>query len=137
LVDSGIHAYPEPKKIVMGLYELLINAIEHGNLGITYGEKSELNKIGKWEQEIEKRLAMEQNQDKFAVLEFKKTDSEISVTIIDQGEGFNCSTYMDFDPLRIMDNHGRGIAMANKLSFTSIEYNESGNVVQGYFTLPK
>jgi len=129
------YAYPEPKKIVMGLYELLINAIEHGNLGISYDEKSELNKVGNWEDEIEKRLAIADNQDKYALLEFEKTESEILVTITDQGAGFNCNSYMDFDPLRIMDNHGRGIAMANKLSFTSIDYNESGNVVQGHFLL--
>lgn len=129
------YAYPEPKKIVMGLYELLINAVEHGNLGITYDEKSELNKLGKWEEEIAKRLMLPENQGKYSTLDFEKNEDEILVTIKDEGDGFNCSAYMDFDPLRIMDNHGRGIAMANKLSFTSIDYNEKGNVVYGHFKL--
>jgi len=131
------YAYPEPKKIVMGLYELLINAVEHGNLGISYDEKSELNKLGKWEKEIANRLNTPENQHKFASVEFEKNDEVIRVTISDSGDGFNCSPYMDFDPLRIMDNHGRGIAMANKLSFTAVEYNEKGNVVYGYFKLPQ
>jgi len=130
------YAYPEPKKIIMGLYELLINAVEHGNLGITYDEKSELNKLGRWEEEISQRLLITENKEKFATLEFEKNETEIVVTISDLGDGFNCSSYMDFDPLRIMDNHGRGIAMANKLSFSSIEFNEAGNVVHGHFILP-
>ncbi len=34
---------PDPIKSVLGLGELLVNAVEHGNLGITYSEKTLLN----------------------------------------------------------------------------------------------
>jgi len=37
---------------------------------------------------------------------------------------------MDFDPKRLMDNHGRGIAVANKLCFSSVEYRGKGNEVR-------
>ena len=36
----------------VGLIELLVNAVEHGNLGISYDEKAELRKNFKWEDEI-------------------------------------------------------------------------------------
>ncbi len=34
------NCFPDPRSAVYGLNELLINAVEHGNLGITYDEKS-------------------------------------------------------------------------------------------------
>ena len=33
---------PQPMEIVMGLRELLINAVEHGNLGLSYEQKKDL-----------------------------------------------------------------------------------------------
>jgi hypothetical protein len=55
---------PEPRSAVYGLNELLINAVEHGNLGITYDEKIKLVVEGRLESEIERRLALPQNQAK-------------------------------------------------------------------------
>lgn len=40
----------------VGLIELLVNAVEHGNLEITYEEKTELRKNFNWEEEIARRL---------------------------------------------------------------------------------
>ena len=34
------NCFPEPQVAVYGLNELLINAVEHGNLGITFAEKT-------------------------------------------------------------------------------------------------
>lgn len=123
------NACPEPEKIVMGLSELMINAIEHGNLGITYDEKSMLNENGTWLKEVESRLLFEQNINKMASISFQRQADKIEITIVDQGEGFDWKSYMDFDPDRVMDNHGRGIAIANKLSFSSVEYRGKGNEV--------
>lgn len=52
------NACPEPEKIVQGLTELTVSAVEHGNLEITYDEKSELNKEGTWLQEVSNRLLL-------------------------------------------------------------------------------
>jgi len=120
---------PEPASIVMGLTELMINAIEHGNLGISYDEKSALNETGDWQAEVEKRLQLPENNNKTASISFARQTDCIEITIIDQGEGFDWQTYMDFDPNRVMDNHGRGIAIANKLSFSSVEYKRNGSEV--------
>jgi CheY-like chemotaxis protein/anti-sigma regulatory factor (Ser/Thr protein kinase) len=123
------NACPEPEKIVMGLSELMVNAIEHGNLGITYDEKSILNENGTWVEEVASRLQLEQNINKVANINFQRQADKIEITIADQGEGFDWKSYMDFDPDRVMDNHGRGIAIANKLSFSSVEYRGKGNEV--------
>ncbi len=123
------NACPEPASIVMGLSELMINAIEHGNLGITYKEKSILNSNGNWEEEVNQRLLSSENNHKLATLQFRRYVDAIEITVIDQGQGFDWKTYMDFDPERVMDNHGRGIAVANNLCFTSVEYIGIGNEV--------
>ncbi len=39
---------PDPSNTVIGLTELIVNAVEHGNLGITYAEKSELSGMERW-----------------------------------------------------------------------------------------
>ncbi len=123
------NACPEPATIVMGLTELLINAVEHGNLGITYDEKSELNMSGKWKEEVQHRLSKQKYANKTASLSFQRNSDHIEITVKDQGNGFDWETYMDFDPKRVMDNHGRGIAVANKLCFSTIQYKGSGNEV--------
>ncbi len=127
------NACTDPEKVVLGLTELMINAIEHGNLAITYEEKSVLNASGEWEQEVEKRLAQAENTEKFARIQFNNHQHEgIQIIITDQGQGFDWQNYLDFAPDRAMDNHGRGIAMANKLSFNHIEYKGNGNEVHAF-----
>ncbi len=122
-------ACADPEKIAMGLSELMINAIEHGNLGIGYDEKSELRKQDLWESEVSKRLELPENIDSFASIDVLNNAEKVEFTITDQGEGFDWSEFMDFDTTRVMDNHGRGIAMANKLYFSKLEYQGKGNIV--------
>ena len=60
---------------------------------------------------------------------FNKTPTEVTVTIKDDGKGFEWDNYLDFDPKRAFDMHGRGILTANKFSFDSVEYKKPGNEV--------
>lgn len=112
-----------------GLMELLVNAIEHGNLGITYADKSRLRMEGQWEAEVERRLTLTPWSERQARLAFHRDGDIIEFAIIDEGAGFDWKPYMNFDPDRAFDLHGRGIAMANMLSFASVEYRGSGNTV--------
>ena len=65
----------------------------------------------------------------FVEVEFKQENSTISVRIHDQGNGFDYKKYLDFDPDRIFDLHGRGIAIAKNHCFDSLEYIGAGNEV--------
>jgi len=123
------NASPLAGKIVVGLAELLTNAVEHGNLGITYQEKSILNDEDRWQEEVEHRLTLPENLDKMVAVEFKRTDEELSFLIQDQGSGFDWESYLEVSPDRVFDNHGRGIAMARMLSFDHLEYSGNGNQV--------
>lgn len=129
LVAMLASSCPDPDSAVLGLTELMINAIEHGNLGISYEDKSKLNSKGQWEHEIERRLSLPLYRDKYVTLEFNRDTQGITFIIIDQGIGFDWKQYMEISPNRAFDSHGRGIAMANLISSNQIEYLEEGNKV--------
>jgi phosphoserine phosphatase RsbU/P len=120
---------PDPPAAVIGLTELLLNAIEHGNLGITYDEKSVMTTKEEWYAEVERRLALPENANKKVELRYERDADAIRFTIRDNGTGFDWQRFFDVDPLRVFDAHGRGIIMARALSFTSVEYRGAGNEV--------
>jgi DNA-binding response OmpR family regulator/anti-sigma regulatory factor (Ser/Thr protein kinase) len=120
---------PDPGNTVIGLTELIVNAVEHGNLGITYAEKSELNGINRWLEELDRRAAMPQNAEKYVEVGYERDESEIRITVRDQGAGFDWRPYLEPDPTRVFDTHGRGITIARRLSFDELEYRGSGNEV--------
>lgn len=119
-----------PDKAVTGLSELLLNAVEHGNLGISYAEKTELLGQERWQAEIEQRLQLPQYRDKFAQVRIFRSPDLTRFTITDQGAGFDPGQFLSLAPERAMHPHGRGIAMARLLSFDSLEYQGRGNRVQ-------
>ncbi len=122
-------AFPDPEKTVLGLTELMINAVEHGNLEISYQDKSRLNELGNWEAEVTRRLQLDEYAGRSAELRMERGDREINVLIRDQGTGFDWRNYLEIDPERAFDTHGRGIAMAKALSFDKLEYRGQGNEV--------
>lgn len=122
-------AMPHAQRVVIGLSELMINAVEHGNLGITYEEKSALLKARRMEQEMAERLARPEYRARMVEVEFERHADRVVVTITDQGEGFDWQRYMEMDPTRVFDTHGRGIALAHDLSFDALEYRGKGNQV--------
>ncbi|HXG38145.1 MAG TPA: response regulator [Bacteroidota bacterium] len=112
---------------VIGISEMITNAIEHGNLGITYREKSELVEKGEWLKEIERRLNLPENVNKYVHLTLKRRGNTMTVLIEDQGPGFDWTKYLEMDEVRVFDNHGRGIAITNK--YLKLEYLGTGNKV--------
>lgn len=128
-------ACPEPSKAILGLSELLINAVEHGNLEIDYQLKSTLLENGTWDDEIKRRLADDKFANRYVEVEYERTSDSLIFTITDQGSGFDWQPFMQIDAARGSDNHGRGIAMANMISFDRIEYHGKGNQVRAVFNL--
>lgn len=122
-------ASPRPDSAILGLSELLINAVEHGNLGITYAEKAELKRIDRWQEEVQLRSELPENRDKRVCIDLSRHDNCLSIRISDQGQGFDWKKYLDFDPDRAFDPNGRGIALARLTSFDSLTYEGCGNIV--------
>ncbi|MBL6958413.1 MAG: response regulator [Rhodospirillales bacterium] len=122
---------PDPDSRVLGISELLINAIEHGNLGISYEEKTRLIANGRLVKEINRRAVNPQNTGKYVTVYWQCDREKISITITDEGQGFDWKSYLDIDPDRVFDSHGRGIAIARRMSFDTLEFSGKGNVVTG------
>ena len=120
---------PDPSRVVTGLSELLINALEHGNLGITYQEKGTLLERNGWRAEVNRRLALPENQDKWVEVGVERTGDRIRFEVKDQGPGFDWEAFVKPNPARLFDNHGRGIFMAKLDSFDGLEYRGVGNHV--------
>jgi len=120
------NASPSPKKVAV-INELFINAIEHGNLGITYDEKTEYVDNGTWLYEIKRRLALPENVNKNVEVKIKKYPEKMTVLITDQGDGFDFEKYLVLDESRFLHNNGRGIVMAK--AFLDLQYLGAGNEV--------
>lgn len=120
---------PDPVSAAIGLSELLVNAVEHGNLGISYAEKSAMRRNDTWEQEVAARLNDPVLGARRARVTFRRLPQHLSFTIRDEGSGFDWRAYLEFTPERAFDPNGRGIAMARLTSFSSLDYQDRGNVV--------
>lgn len=126
------NCFKDPERVVTGLAELMINAIEHGNLGIGYDKKTELVATGTWQAELQRRLLIPGNDKKHAEIVLSRKDQGTYVIITDEGAGFDWKRYLRVDPSRSSDNHGRGIALASMRSFDKLTFNEKGNQVVAF-----
>lgn len=119
----------------LALYEMLINAIEHGNCGITYEEKSEwLDKGGYIEDLIRERTRDGAIKGETVTFEYALTPGSASFLIADDGEGFNWRELRDCtQEENMMELHGRGILMTKNL-VQDLTYNDKGNEVSFGFT---
>ncbi|MCD8566396.1 MAG: response regulator [Alphaproteobacteria bacterium] len=131
------NCFPDPVRVLPGLGELLINAVEHGNLGIGYEKKSELIDNGTWRSEIERREKLPEFESKMIEATISHKADGIYIVITDQGDGFDWRRFLRIDPARAGDNHGRGIAQARAVSFDKLAYNEKGNQVVGFVSKEK
>ena len=122
---------------MIGLLELISNAIEHGNLGIGWVNKGTHLRDDTWDQEVTRRMELPENRDKVVNVDFAREGDNIRLTIRDQGEGFDWQPYTTLLPDRAFELHGRGIATARVLSFHDVEYRGKGNeVVVSFSAIP-
>ena len=113
--------------IAIAVTEIMTNAVEHGNLGISYKEKTEYVSKGTWTSVVSQLLDLPEHAAKYVDVFIKKYPKKMTVLIEDQGPGFDFRKYLKLDGTRLFDNHGRGIAIAN--SCLELEYLGSGNRV--------
>lgn len=122
-------ACPNPGTAVLGLSELLVNAVEHGNLAISYREKTQLRHEDRWHEELTRRLTLPEFADRRVRTTLVRGSSGVSIRICDEGAGFNWQEYLEFSAERAFDPNGRGIALARMTSFDSLEFLGCGNTV--------
>jgi anti-sigma regulatory factor (Ser/Thr protein kinase) len=129
------NAAPEPGRVVLGLSELMLNAVEHGNLGIGYQQKTQLIENDYLHVEIDRLLATAEFGSRQAELLVSRSADELTYRVRDQGTGFDWEGYLEMSPERAFDTHGRGIAMSRMISFDRLEYRGCGNEVEAAIRL--
>jgi CheY-like chemotaxis protein/anti-sigma regulatory factor (Ser/Thr protein kinase) len=118
--------------VQLGLYELITNAIEHGNLCISYEEKNKALFDGPFhfQELVARRLADPRLAGREVQIDFRQTESRLEWQIVDEGDGFN---WMDIpNPLDGLNQerlNGRGIFLA-RFQFDELNYFGNGNKVR-------
>ena len=122
--------------VLVGLQELLVNAVEHGNLEISGAQKRDLLIAGTWREEVERRLADPAYAQRRVIVTFQRGARMIAFTIQDEGEGFDHEAFLKGPPAGA-GYRGRGITLARTLSFSSLTYMGSGSVVEAVILLDR
>ncbi len=116
----------------LGLVEMITNAIEHGNLGIDYDEKSALIERGAeaWLATIGQRAKEPAYASRTVTVAFDLDASRCEWLIRDEGEGFDWQSVPDcVDPDNLLELHGRGILLT-RMGFDEVTYLGKGNEVR-------
>ncbi len=120
--------FPDPSQVVIGILELMMNAVEHGNLGFSFSEKRKLLEQREWERAVQHRLCQEEYMEKEASVYVTKQGRNIELVIEDQGGGFDWKPFLSLNVERADAPNGRGIVLA-KQDFDVIEFQKNGSRV--------
>jgi len=118
-------------QVSMALMEIIMNAIEHGNLSITFEEKSKAKDSGNYLKILKERLNLSKNINKKVTIDFTLDEQQALYTIRDEGDGFNHKEFLLKDVENLNDaqsQNGRGLFIASNI-FDQMIFNETGNVV--------
>lgn len=129
-------ATPRPCATAVGLYVLLANAIEHGNLGFDPSDKAKGLAEGNWERKLSKRMTESLYEDRRVKLRFQRGGRILSFIIQDDGEGIDAETAEMADPSRA-GYRGKGIKLAKSMGFGQVNYLGVGNTVEAAVLLPQ
>lgn len=114
----------------LAIFECLANALEHGNLEVTYDEKSADIRLGTYLENLRKKAAIEPYKNRVIEIEYRVDDSGAVIEIADEGRGFDTESLIEkIRKKETEDFHGRGILLAINM-VDSMEYNDTGNHVK-------
>jgi CRP-like cAMP-binding protein len=128
LYNLGYINQDKRDRILVALFELLLNAVEHGNCDISYDEKTKWLSEGKdsldliWEKLKDPVIAA-----KKVIFSYIISAKSSSFTIRDEGPGFDWRSRLEKTGLNL-DMHGHGIKMAGYYG-ENLRYNDAGNEV--------
>lgn len=119
--------------IRLSLYEMLVNAMEHGNLEINYDmKKNLLEEVMDYQRYLTDRANEAPFKDRKVRVSYKFDTKSISFTITDEGKGFDVRKVPNPHATENLERlNGRGIFIS-RVNMTSVTYNEKGNSVTLY-----
>jgi len=111
------------------LREVVVNAVEHGNLELSFEDKSRSQREGRYFEILQRRRLDPRYRDRRVVVEYSVSAARATYRVTDEGPGFDHSAYSapgDLDPGLL--EHGRGLFMARS-AFDLVAFNPKGNQV--------
>ncbi len=133
-ITTNLKCFMKQKDVLLlriALREMIINAIEHGNLGVSFDEKSQATLNDNYFEYIMQRQNDPRFKNKRVNIEYMIKADRAVYKITDEGDGFDHQSHFNKDaddPNENMLMHGRGITMTREI-FDRIEYNKKGNQV--------
>ncbi|MCP4136144.1 MAG: histidine kinase [bacterium] len=121
----------EINSIRIALREIIINAIEHGNLNISYREKTEALMDNNYFSFVSTRQHDPELSRREVYIEYSISPEKVVYKITDEGTGFDHQKMLNEDSEEAneeMLSHGRGLSMA-KTVFDVVTFNKKGNKV--------
>ncbi|WP_417482808.1 hypothetical protein [Maricaulis sp.] len=127
-------AMPRACERAVGLYVLLANAIELGNLGFSVAEKAQGLATGTWDRKLAKRLSEPSYASRRAQVEFQRGERMISILIQDDGDGITTGPEGQGDTLR-SDYRARSTQVLKALGFAELTWLGGGSTLSASIVL--
>jgi PAS domain-containing protein len=116
--------------LMICLREIVINAIEHGNLKIGFAEKTAAQQAGNYFDLLQRRLRQAPYRDRKVSVEYSISAAKATIRVTDEGDGFDHKKFRlaGDEPDPSLLEHGRGLFMTLS-AFDQVAYNDKGNQV--------
>ena len=111
LLSHGLIGAAAKGNILLALQEAVANSVVHGNLELHSPRRAFENMRAYWA-EIRRRLADPVKANRRVTINARIRDGLVTITITDQGRGYNPDTVQARDPSR---PHGKGLKLISQL----------------------
>ena len=112
----------------IGIEEMIANAIEHGNMGISFEEKNRAIEEGHLSQLMTDRGRESDAAGRAVHVLSRLSADSFEISIRDEGRGFDWHKLPVVAPENLLSFNGRGIFLT-KIYFDDVIYNETGTMV--------
>lgn len=133
-MTANLYRFVDPSTITAMrncLREMIINAIEHGNLNISFEEKTRAMSEGNYFRFVQERQKDPYYKSKKVKVEYSLSRDRIGVRITDEGKGFNHARLQKNSMEKLNSEgitHGRGLTLT-LATFDLVKFNSTGNQV--------
>ena len=136
IAHEAAQLFPDPVRAELGINELLLNSVEHGNLEISHEYKTMLIRNSEYHAECMRRLdspLYSEREASLYIAQYVQQGQRSTYALIrDAGAGFDFSPYMLAGSSALPPEHslsGRGIWLARTMAFDNVVYVGNGNQV--------
>jgi len=116
--------------IAAGLLMLMVKAIEHGNLEISFDKKAKLMVSGRLREEVKQRLEDPVLGQRQVKLIFDKYPCEYSFQLINEGLGLDCHQDLGNGADQTSESAKKTSFLLKNVSFDKLEYSGDGKTVR-------